>query len=171
MFTGSVLNEAVLDASIIMQGKDVLRDLIAKKTIEWNPSIQLPCQPSFKAVMERFALASETIPVQGDPEQMVELVEQFRAYLPLKTETELLNFLTLRRRFSLHIHLSLLDAKASPPELKEETALFVGKATTYTAKAAEAGAFFDQVKLAKLTDAWNVITEEFTQVVKKHASK
>jgi hypothetical protein len=169
MSFGNMFNEEALNASLIMQAQDTLRQLIAAKTQEGLADVSLFCKEQFKHAMDRFSRATVVIAEQGDPEKMVELVEQFRAYEIIKSLEEMNEFLLKRRRFSYHIHSAMVEASAmQKEEVREINREFNEKAKEFIPKVAEAGAFYDRVQLKKLNVAWNQLAEEWTEKLQPH---
>jgi hypothetical protein len=154
-----MFNTAALDASAILQGRQALKDEVAKKTAEWVPKMDASLIEKFSHAMARFIIASENA---DTPEKVVDLVEQFRRYSPFFKTQDWLDFDKQRRAFSQHL-MVVGNAHIGVPKAGEVAVnnYYMNKAVEYRGKVAHAGLKMDQVEFERTLGAWNKIAEEW----------
>lgn len=163
MSSSNMFNTAALDASLILQAKDKVREMIAAMSNTWLDKVDPIYKKRFSAALARFLKAANNVAENGDPEEIIQLVEQLRAYQPMITTDEYATFLMERARFSNRLQ-EIVDAKIpadTPLTLVWREAAV--KANKFKEYVATAGMFLDKVKLEKLKVEWNKFAEQVKQ--------
>ena len=162
----SLFNEALLTASVIAQGKAKFEEMWNKKTQEWMPKISEKHRQYFILAMMTYSELAEEAASSGNPEAIVALVEQFRAYEPMFTsrefalfDAELFNFHRKLVEVSHSTYLSDQEkyAKISKP--------FIDKAKQYIKIMPSIRTLLDKKALEGLITDWNKAAKQWKKVV------
>lgn len=156
-------NEPALNASIILRGQQIFKELIALKLQEWTNQADEQCLTRLKIILARFLKQSEVMANAGDPEKMVELVEQLRNYKPHLTQAEYMQFEIKWTGF--HTRLKMISHGHVGARINEKAerigAPYKNEATTFRLRMANMVLFSDEAKVDALINEWNVVAEKW----------
>lgn len=158
-----MFNEAILNASAILQGQQILKELIGIKLQEWTNQADDKCLERLKVVLARFLKQGEVTAETGEPEKMVELVEQLRNYKPHLKYSDLIQFEVKWTGF--HSRLKMITLARVGARIDEQAekigAPYRNKATEFRLRLSGMVLFLDENKVDTLIKEWNDLAEQW----------
>lgn len=159
----NLFNEPALNASVILRGHQIFKELLAIKLQEWSAEADLQMEPKLKIVLARFLEQSNIIASEGKPEKMVELVEQLRSYKPHLKFEDYAQFEVKWTGFHTRLKMLTYGRVGARINEKEEKigVPYRNEATKFRLRLANIILFLDENKVDALIAEWNEVAAKW----------
>lgn len=162
----SLFNETFLNAAAISQGKEVFEKLLAERLRQWMPQVSAQHHQHFALAMVTYnELAIEAVQ-SGNPEGLVAIVEQFRAYEPMFTREEFCLF--DQKCFNFRKKLITVSHSEYPTDQEKYAEIsrpFIEKAKHFARVITHIRTLLDKRALEDAISDWNKVALQWKRVI------